>query len=240
MSTREAVKNCAVSTLDPSTVIDPPAGGPVRRLSLLFGVACCLAAVVLLAGTPAGAQADADEPEPTSSSDAGFVRVIEVSGLLDPVLAEFVNDAILDANQDDARILVLQLNSRGAVISDQRVNELARAITESAVPIAVWVGPSGSTAAGAPAELAGVADALAVAIGADLGDVGEPTLDPAEFGTVFGDNAPLLAETRVNWEQAVDLGIVPVHDPHRRRARERTDRGAGQGTVRRAPPLATS
>ena len=53
--------------------------------------------------------------------------------------------------------LVIQLNSRGATVSDERIVELATQMRRSTVPIAVWVGPSGAQARGAAAQLVGIA-----------------------------------------------------------------------------------
>ena len=117
-------------------------------------------------------------------------------------------DAVRGANTDGARALVLQVNSKQAVISDQRLNDLAALIDESPVPVAVWVGPSGSRAAGKVAQLVGVSQSVGVAIGARLGETGPQVLDQTRFGTVWGDNQALLADTDLTWEQAIDVGIV--------------------------------
>ena len=92
----------------------------------------------LLAGAPAGAQ---DEVDPEVEA-AGFVEILEVSGLLDDVVADAIEEAVQGANVDGARALVLQVNSKQAVVSDERLNDLATLIAESPVPVAVWVGPS--------------------------------------------------------------------------------------------------
>jgi membrane-bound serine protease (ClpP class) len=50
--------------------------------------------------------------------------------------------------------------------------EIATAIQESKIPVAIWVGPSGSRAYGLPAQLLAVADVTAMAPGARMGRTG--------------------------------------------------------------------
>src|SRR3546814_16389468 len=76
----------------------------------------------------------------------GYVAVIEVSGLLDRVLVDFVETQLEAAEEADATALVLQLNSGGAVVADDRLEALVERIEAADVPVAVWVGPSGSRA----------------------------------------------------------------------------------------------
>ena len=50
------------------------------------------------------------------TTNPGFVSVIKVSGLLDRVLVDFVETQLTHAQRDGAVALVLQLNSKGAVV----------------------------------------------------------------------------------------------------------------------------
>ena len=78
--------------------------------------------------------------------DPGYVEVFEISGLLDDVLADALDNAISAAERNNANALILQVNSKQAVISDSKLMEIANHIQSSVIPIEVWVGPSGSTA----------------------------------------------------------------------------------------------
>ena len=78
----------------------------------------------------------------------GYVEVFEVSGLLDDVLASALENSIIDAQRNGANALILQMNSKQAVISNQRLVSLGQAFMDSSIPVEVWVGPSGSTAQG--------------------------------------------------------------------------------------------
>lgn len=175
---------------------------------MLASVLLVAAALVLLVG-PAQAQ-QSDEGEESSIE---VVDVIEVDGLLDPVLADFVERSIAEAEQAGSVALVLQLNSTGSVVSDARLAELARRIVEAEVPVAVWIGPSGSSATGGAAELVGVAPTVGMAPGTDLGDVGEQRLPVDEFGELFGPAGDRLAAGTVGPDEAEELGITTGSAP---------------------------
>ncbi len=140
--------------------------------------------------------------------NAGFVEVFEVSGLLDEVLLDALLEAIDEVQRNGASALILQVNSKEAVISDDELNYLAHQIVNSVVPIDVWIGPSGSSAYGKVAQIISVADSVGVSIGSSIGDTGEQVLDPVIYGKIWGENHELLQSSTLNWEQAIGEGIV--------------------------------
>jgi membrane-bound serine protease (ClpP class) len=120
------------------------------------------------------------------------VEVVKASGLLDGVLVDFIEKRIAAAAADGLTAVVIQLNSRGATVSDERIVELARAMRRSTVPVAVWVGPSGAQARGAAAQLVAAAAPGGLAAGAQLGEAGRQILPAAEFGSLWGPLANRL------------------------------------------------
>ena len=108
----------------------------MRRLSSVCAALGAVAvATTLLIAHPAGAQ-DAPKVPP--------IDVIGVSGLIDPVQVDFVGKAIDRAERDDVQALVIQLNSRKAVVDDDEMAALIDEVADAKVPIAIWIGPSGS------------------------------------------------------------------------------------------------
>jgi membrane-bound serine protease (ClpP class) len=79
---------------------------------------------------------------------------------------------------------------------------------ESAVPVSVWVGPSGAKALGGSAELVTAAPASGIAPGAEYGDVGDPRLPEGEFGDPFVGDAEAALDGVLEAEEAVDAGLV--------------------------------
>lgn len=108
----------------------------------------------------------------TDSSELAPVDVVEVSGLLDDILVDEIERAIERATTNNSQAVILQLNSRASVVSEERFVNLLTQVANASVPIGVWVGPSGSRAYGAPGQLLAVADVTAMAPGARIGYTG--------------------------------------------------------------------
>lgn len=180
----------------------------LRRLA----TAICAAAVlsVFLLGPTASAQ---DDDGSDVDPSAGTVPIVEVNGLVDPIVASFMTKAIKSAEAEGAIAVVFQVNSKGSVLDDEALAELAATIADSEVPIAFWVGPSGARALGEVAELAALADRIGVAPGARLGETGVQDLDEARFGKLWGDNAELLSNGSINHEQAIEFDIADFPAP---------------------------
>lgn len=170
---------------------------------MLAGLALCVLALGSLVA-PAAAQSD--------EGDAGeeTVRILKVSGLIDPVTASFIEEEIAAAADSDVVALVLQVNSEGSVVGDDRMAEVVDAITSSPVPVSTWIGPSGSKAEGdavrlvAASAVAGLSPGSRVEVTPELADgvdldgrttVGERAGSElaAELGLVDND-APVLGE----------------------------------------------
>jgi membrane-bound serine protease (ClpP class) len=146
----------------------------------------------VLAGIPGGAAAaPATRPR---------VEVVEVSGRLDPILVDFLEKAVRDAARRRAEVLVLRVNSPGALVPRARIEALARAVRTSPVPVAAWVGPSRSVARGDADLLLEAADVVGVAPGARTEpgrrpDLRSPTL--GDFVNALDGRAGIDLPTRV-------------------------------------------
>ncbi len=145
---------------------------------------------------------------PLVTDDAGFVIIVKVSGLIDPVLADFIKSSIVDAEREGALSLILQVNSTGVVISDAAFIDLLRQVQGSTVPIGIWVGPSGSHLTGLSAQLVGAVEQVGMAPGTRLGNAGEPLIDGLDMKRLA-----LLVDNTVNTQEAADLGITTLDAP---------------------------
>ena len=138
--------------------------GAKRRI--VCGLALVIAGPVL--GLMSGSGASAAE----ESQKLAPVDVVEVSGMVDSIVADSIEKAITRSQANGAQALVLQLNTRGAVVGRDRMAEVLAAISNSKIPVAIWVGPSGARAYGLPAQMLAVADVTAMAPGARIGRTG--------------------------------------------------------------------
>ena len=146
--------------------------------------------------------------ENETNEDPGYVEVFEVSGLLDDVLADALENAIQDAQRNGANGLILQVNSKQAVIPNARLIEIANQIQSSNIPVDVWVGPSGSTAQGKVAQLVLIADSLGVSIGSSVGKTGQQIFTSEQFGFDWEQKNNLLTNTILGWDQAIESNLV--------------------------------
>jgi membrane-bound serine protease (ClpP class) len=178
------------------------------RLSVIMIVALGgLAAVFVGGSAPAGAATN-------SCSRNGCVDVVAVNGLIDQIEADFIVRTLDGARRSDGVVaVVLQFDSGGSAVSDERLDEVAAAITGADVPVSVWIGPSGSEALGGAAELVQVADSSGIAPGSKIGDAGPQRLSVSEFGELFTGKAA-VARTRVlSGQEAVKAGVVTRFSP---------------------------
>jgi len=113
------------------------------------------------------------------------VDVVEVSGLIDNVVAGGIETAVRRSQDNGAQALILQINSTGAVVDRARMEKLLETVRNAEIPVGMWVGPSGARALGWSAQLLGVADVSAMAPTAVIGRMGRPLVvagEPIDFG----------------------------------------------------------
>jgi membrane-bound serine protease (ClpP class) len=142
-----------------------------------------------------------------TASDLAPVDIVAVSGLIDEVVVASIENAIKRSESNGAQALVLQLNSRGAVVSHERMAGLLEKIADARIPIAVWVGPSSARAFGLSAQLLTVADVRAMAPGALIGFTG-PALQVNGEETSFGDSSAVLRTSSIGFSEARKEGIL--------------------------------
>ncbi len=180
----------------------------MRRLPIV-GLLLVLVGTVLGLAAPAGARAQAAPVAPLAADDPGRVTIIKVEGLIDPVLADFIERSIADGERTRVVAVVLQLDSSGSVVDDARLRSLATRIHDAKVPVTVWVGPSGSRALGGAAQLAGVSDLIGIAPGARLGKTGELVVDEDQLSPEFLAARERLEGGTIGDKEARQLGVAP-------------------------------
>jgi membrane-bound serine protease (ClpP class) len=122
------------------------------------------------------------------------IEVVQVDGLLDAPNVTLVADAIERANRDRLTMVLLQIDSRGAITG---VDNVVRAIDRSRVPVVVWVGPSGGEATGGAALVAEAAHVVFVSNGSRIGSAHPVRLDePDSSSAQVADRLASLAESR--------------------------------------------
>ena len=129
-----------------------------RRLPRAVAPVLLALGVVFVAAGGAGSAA---------SGAAGEVVLVEADSIIQPVVAEFLRDAIDEADDAGAAALVIRLSTPGGLLTSTR--EIFTDMLSSEVPVVVYVSPSGAQAASAGFFLLMAADVAAMAPGTNTG-----------------------------------------------------------------------
>lgn len=182
---------------------------PLLALVTLLSVALSWAAA-------AGASEAAQSPGP-------HMDVVQVQGAVDPVVARLIKDSIERAQTNGATLVILQVDSHGALDTDPVA--LVDAVYSSKVPVAVWVGPGKSVARGVVAGLAAAASFSAAAPSARIGPAQPFRLDSGarvSYSRVSADpvrdgritrRLDGLADQRMSGAKAAGAGLIDAVAP---------------------------
>lgn len=113
-----------------------------------LGIACCL---MLSLGPAHGAE----------------IVVATYEGVINPVAAEYLHDALAFAQSSGAHALILKLDTPGGLDTSMRL--MIKDMTASTTPVIVYVAPSGGRAASAGVFLTMAAHVAAMAPGTNIG-----------------------------------------------------------------------
>ncbi len=117
--------------------------------------------------------------QPTSGRP---VVILEVRGVIDPVVAQYVKHGLDTANNTDAQLVVILLDTPGGL--DTAMRSIVQGILNSDIPVAVYVEPAGARAASAGVFITMAAHMAAMAPGTNIG---------AAHPLALGDQGEVLA-----------------------------------------------
>jgi len=102
-----------------------------------------------------------------SASGPRTAVVADYDGIVSPVAFEFLNDSLRKAQELNAEVFILELDTPGGL--DPSMRQMVKAILASPVPVVVYVYPSGARAASAGVFIAFAAHFSAMAPGTNIG-----------------------------------------------------------------------
>jgi membrane-bound serine protease (ClpP class) len=121
-----------------------------------------LVALVAVSAPPAR-----PDPSPRFARADGPIHVAELRGIVHPLSAEYVVEAIDRADLDRAALFVLEIDTPGGLVDSMK--EIVQRMLRARTPIVVFVAPSGARAASAGFMLLLGADVAAMAPGTNTG-----------------------------------------------------------------------
>ncbi len=170
------------------------------RLLTLVIVGLAASAFVM---APAGAE------ERGCANDDGCVLAINVNGLIDDVVIDFVDTALADVETNDRYLaVILVVNSSGTVVTDPEFERFVDRIENADVGVSAWVGPSGAAAGGGAAELVLALDGSTMAPATRIGSIGQQRLPVGTYGDWFDDGNADLRTDDISAGEAADRGLV--------------------------------
>ncbi len=164
-----------------------------------------------------------------AQGDAPLVLVLDAQGAVTPAMREYIARGLKLANQRDADLVVLQLNTPGGDIGTTQ--EIVTAIRASTVPVVVYVAPRGAWAgsAGTIITLAGHVAAMApeTAIGAasPVGAQGEDLNETLETKAKEITKAAVRALAERRGTRAVELAEATIESAKAASANEALEVG---------------
>ena len=102
-----------------------------------------------------------------SAAQAGEFVVATYEGVINPVAAEYLHDALASAQSSGAHGLIVKLDTPGGLDTSMRL--IVKDITSSPLPVIVFVAPSGGRAASAGVFVTMAAHVAAMAPGTNIG-----------------------------------------------------------------------
>jgi membrane-bound serine protease (ClpP class) len=95
------------------------------------------------------------------------VVVVEISGAINPVVAEFVSTEIKDANAAQEALIIIRMDTPGGL--DTSMRQIIKSIQKSKIPVATFIAPSGSRGASAGTFITIASHIAAMAPGTNIG-----------------------------------------------------------------------
>src|SRR5579864_2788993 len=172
------------------------------------------------------------QPPPSDPTVASRVVELRINGEIEPVMAEYIDDGIDAANRQGAALILITMDTPGGL--DTSMRAIIQHIVESAIPVVVYVSPSGSRAASAGFFILLSADVAAMATGTHTGAASpiaaiggfEVTIDETMKKKILNDATAYLRSYAGQRHRNVTLAETAITD-----AKAFTEREALEGKL---------
>ena len=141
----------------------------------------------------------------TARAAAPAIEVLQAKGIVNPIMADYIERGIRQAEENNAIALIIQLDTPGGL--DTSMRDIVQDIVAARVPVVVYVSPSGGRAASAGVFITVAAHVAAMAPNTAIG-----AAHPVSIGQEGAQQIPEdMAEKVVNDAAAYIRSIAESH-----------------------------
>ncbi len=149
------------------------------------------------------------------TQDKRPVYVLELNGVINPVSAKFIHEALDQAQEDGAECFIIQMDTPGGLMESMRI--IIKDILASRIPVIVYVNPSGSRAASAGVFISYSAHIVAMTPGTNIGaahpvTIGQTDSTSAIMEKVTNDAAAYIRSLAEKRNRNVEWGEKAVRE----------------------------
>jgi membrane-bound serine protease (ClpP class) len=172
---------------------------------------------------------------PARAATAGSILVLPTTGVVDPIMAEYLQGALNGAADGGARAVVIKLNTPGGSLD--ATQKIVSALLDARLPVIVWVAPSGGYAASAGTFITLAANLAFMAPGTRIGAA---TPIDSSGQDIPGDLGNKVKQDAIAWvtsiaherHRPVDWAVATVAEAKSSPADEAVSLGAVDGIAR--------
>lgn len=172
-------------------------------------------------------------PSALAQTESGLdtVDMIEVRGVIDPAVSDYLQGRLEVAQSDGVQIAVVQLDTPGGL--DISMREIISKILESKVPVVVWIAPRGARAASAGTFIAYAAHLVYMAEATEIGaaapvNLGGESSEALEH-KVTNDAAAFIRELATTRGRNAEWAVRAVRDASSLGATDAVDLNVANG-----------
>lgn len=172
-------------------------------------------------------------PPATAQERSSTIDLIEVSGVIDPTVADYLTGRLRSASEDGAHAAVIRLDTPGGL--DIPMRRIIQQMLDSEVPIAVWIEPRGARAASAgtfiayAANLVYMAEATTIGAATPVNLAGETS--PELQRKITNDAAEYIRELALERERDPDWAERAVREAASLGTSEAVELGVADGVA---------
>lgn len=130
-----------------------------------------------------------------AAADSHEVARIELTGVIDQVMASYIEEALRVAAEDDSAAALIVIDSPGGELTS--MDDILKAILASEVPVIAWVAPEGARAGSAATFVTLAADVAAMAPNTNIGAASVVGGGGAELPETLGEKITNDAVARI-------------------------------------------